>query len=159
MDHKLTAELVVYPGPGDERRVSFLRLDGHCEVDFVKYLIDPDTESLVIEELETTQIDLPDGVACYQALLYYSYDEGDHSVGIWPGWTFGFDPDVIKQIHPKEEQYYLPEPEFEPPQDWDDGHEVEFYDGHWSDEEDYEFRKWIPGKSAQEPLFKNKETK
>lgn len=113
MEHKLTVELVVYRDLNDERRVKFLRLDGHCEVDFAEFLIDTDTISLVLQELETTQIDLPDGVACYQALMYYSYDEGDRSVGIWPGWIFGFDPDVIKQIHPDEEQYYLPQPEFE----------------------------------------------
>ena len=51
MDHKLTAELVVYRDPNDERQVKFLRLDGHCKVDFVEYLIDPDTISLVLEEL------------------------------------------------------------------------------------------------------------
>ena len=31
-------------------------------------------------------------------------------------------------------------------------------EGYWDDEVDYEFRKWIPSKSSNEPLFKNKET-
>lgn len=113
MEHKLTVELVVYRDPNDECRVKFLRLDGHCEVDFVEFLIDPDTISEIIEDLVNVDTNLPEnGAICYKAPIYYSYDEGDRSVGIWPGWIFNFGLD-IEQIHPDEEQYYLPQPEFE----------------------------------------------
>lgn len=145
-EYEATIEFVIYDNDYEFFGKSFklLRLDGHAETSFIEFIADRDTTSLILMELGET----PDGVTCYQCKVTYSYDEGDMSVGLYPGWLFGFDLDTLKQTHPVEEQYYLPEPEYDPPQD----------EGHWSDDEDYEFRKWIAG-SNQEPLFKNKETK
>lgn len=118
-EYEATIEFVIYDNEflSPTKRFTPLRLDGHVEVSFVEFLNDEDNLSLILDEFYYGIDDPAKGVTCYQCRVTYSYDEGDDSVGLYPGWLFGFDLDTLKQTHPVEEQLYLSEPDYEFPQD------------------------------------------